>query len=48
MDAEDRSDRCVHLGVHEHHGLTVPERLEDNLGAELHRPGDVDEDVDVG
>ena len=47
VDLEDRADRGVDLGVHQDDVLAVRERLEDDLGAELHRAGDVDEHVDL-
>ena len=47
VHAQDRADRGVDLGVHQDDGLAVPERLENDVGTELHRAGDVDEHVDV-
>ncbi len=47
VDLQDRPDRGVDLGVHQHDVLAVGERLEDDVGAELDRPGDVDDDVDL-
>ena len=44
---QDRADRRVDLGVHQHDVLAVLERLERDPGAELDRAGHVDEDVDL-
>ena len=44
---EDRSDRRVHLGVHQDHVLAVPNASRIDLGAELHGAGDVDQRVDL-
>ena len=48
VEAEDRTEGRVHLGVHEDDRLLVGERLEDDLGAELHRARHVDDDVHLG
>ena len=47
VDLQDRADRGVDLGVHQHDVLAVLERLEDDVRAELDRAGDVDEHVDL-
>jgi len=47
VDLEDRADRRVELGVHEHDRLAVLERVERDARAELDRAGQLDEDVDV-
>ena len=47
VDLQDRADGGVDLGVHQHHVLAVAEGLEDDVGAELDRAGDVDDDVDL-
>ena len=48
VDLQDRTDGRVHLGVHQHHRLAVPEGLEDDVSAELDRARHVDDDVDLG
>ena len=47
VDAQDRADRRVELGVHQHDVLAVAGRLEHDLRAELDRAGEVDEHVDL-
>ncbi len=47
VDVEDRADRGLELGVHEHDVLAVRERLERDLGSELDRAGHLADDVDV-
>ena len=39
VDLQDRADRRVDLGVHQHDVLAVLERLEHDVGAELDRAG---------
>src|SRR5882762_5453200 len=48
VDAKDGPDGGVDLGVHQHHGLAVSERVQDDPRSELDRAGDVDDDVDPG
>ena len=47
VDAQDRADRRVELGVHQHDVLAVARGLEHDLRAELDRAGEVDEHVDL-
>src|SRR5256885_2150517 len=44
---ENRTDRGVDLGIHQHDGLAVLEGLENYVSAELDRARDVDDDVDL-
>ncbi len=44
---KDRADRAVDLGVHQHHVFAVTEGFENDVGTELNRAGDVDDDVDL-
>ncbi len=47
VDVQDRADRRLELGVHQHDVLAIGERLEHHLRAELDRAGDLAHDVDV-
>ena len=47
VDVEDRADRRLELGVHQHDVLAVRERLERDLRAELDRAGHLADHVDV-
>ncbi len=44
---ENRADRRIDLGVHQHHRFAVFESLENHVGAELDRACDVDDNVDL-
>ena len=41
------ADRGVDLGVHHHDVLAVGKRLDEHVGTELDRAGDIDDDVDL-
>ena len=47
VDVEDRSDRRLELGVHQHDVLAVRKRLEGDVRPELDRAGDLADHVDV-
>ena len=48
INLKDRADGGVQLGVQQNDLLAMSERLENNLGAELHRAGHVHNNVDAG
>ena len=47
MNLENGAYRCVELCIHKYDVFTVGECLQDHTRPELHRPRDIDENVDM-